>query len=110
MRPKDFNLEVGVVKVQALKRQKETDKVMGEAVVAFVRKFIDEGFSVRRTKIWGILGTREVLDAWHWPDELEHYLFPASRRDSKVNRGKDAVARAMRDARKTFRIPHTFRM
>ena len=55
----------------------------------------------------GMQGTREVLDAWHWPEELEHYLFPASRRGSrKVNRGKDVVARAIRDARKTFRIPH----
>jgi hypothetical protein len=50
LRPKDFNLEVGVVKVQALKRQKETDKVMDEAVVACVCKLMDEGFSVRRTK------------------------------------------------------------
>ena len=34
----------------------------------------------------GILGTREVLDAWHWPEKLEHYLCPASRRGSrKVN-------------------------
>jgi hypothetical protein len=48
-----------------------------------------------------------VLDAWHWPEELEHYLFPASRRGSrKVNRGKDVVARAFRDAQKTFRIEH----
>ena len=54
-----------------------------------------------------MLGTREVLDAWHWPEELEHYLFPASRRGSrKVNRGKHVVAKAIRDARKAFRIPH----
>ena len=55
LRPKDFNLEVGVVKVQALKRQKETDKVLGEAAIAFVRKLMDEGFSVRRTRNLGIL-------------------------------------------------------
>ena len=107
LRPKDFNLEVGVVKVQALKRQKETDKVMGEAAVAFVRKLMDEWFSVRRMRNSGILGTREMLDAWHLPEELEHYLFPASRRGShKVNRGKDVVSKAIRNARKTFRIPH----
>ena len=45
--PKYFNLEVGVAKVQALKRQSETDKVMDEVAVACVRKLMDEGFSVR---------------------------------------------------------------
>ena len=55
----------------------------------------------------GILGTCEVLDAWHWPADFEHDLFPASRRDSrKAIRGKDVVARGIRDARKTVRIPY----
>ena len=58
--PHDFNLEVGVVKVQALKRQKETDKVMSEAAVAFVRKLMDEGFSVRRRKTWESRSTQSV--------------------------------------------------
>ena len=54
-----------------------------------------------------MLGTGKVLDAWHWPEEFERYLLPASRRDSrKALRGKDVVARAIRDARKTFRNPH----
>ena len=55
LRPKDFNHEVGVVKVQALKRQTEIDKVMGEADVAFVRKLMDEGFSARRRTTWQYL-------------------------------------------------------
>ena len=42
LRPKYFNLEVGVAKAQALKRQKDTDKVMGEAAV-FFHKIMDEG-------------------------------------------------------------------
>jgi integrase len=107
LRPEDFNLEVGTVRVQALKRQKTTDKVMGEAAVNFVRKLMDEGFSVRRVKHTGMRGRREMLDAWYWPDKPEHYLFPASRRDSsRVNRGKDVVAKAIRNARRSFRIPH----
>ena len=107
LRPKDSNLEVGVLNVQSLKRQKQTDKVMGEAVVAFVRKLMDEGFSVRRWKHLGVLGTCDVLNDWHWLAEHEHFLFPASRRDSrKVNQSKDVVARAIRDARKTICTPH----
>ena len=55
----------------------------------------------------GILGTREVLDAWHWPEELDHSLFTASRRGSrKVNRGKDVMASALRDVRMTCRISY----
>lgn len=107
LRPKDFDLEAGIVKVQALKRQKETDKVMGEAAVNFVNKLKEDGFSVRRMKNTGMLGVREVLDAWYWPDDPEHYLFPASRRDCRlVKRGKDVVAKAIRRARATFRVPH----
>ena len=44
LRSKDFDLVDGVVKVQSLKRQKYTDKVMGEASVEFARKLKDEGF------------------------------------------------------------------
>ena len=55
----------------------------------------------------GILGTREVLDAWHWPEELDHSLFTASRRGNrKVNRGKDVMASALRDVRMTCRISY----
>ena len=55
----------------------------------------------------GILGTREVLDAWHWPEELDNSLFTASRPGSrKVNRGKDVMASALRDVRMTCRISY----
>ena len=53
----------------------------------------------------GILGTREVLDAWHWPEALAHSLFTTSRRGNrKVNRGKDIMASALRDVWMTCRI------
>ena len=95
------------MKVQALKRQKETDKVMSEAAVAFVRKLMDEGFSVTRKTNMGIEEHAKCLMLGVGLEELEHYLFPTSSRDShKVNRGTDVVTRAIRDARKTFRIPH----
>ena len=55
----------------------------------------------------GILGTREVLDAWHWPEEIDHSLFTTSRRGNrKVNRGKDVMASALRDVRMTCRISY----
>ncbi len=57
------------MKAQALKIQNETDKVMGEAVDAFVSTLMEEGFLVKRAKM-GTRGTREVLDAWRWPAEL----------------------------------------
>ena len=80
---------------------------MGEVVVAFVRKFMDEGLSVRIRKHLGVIGTRDVLDDWRRREEHEHYHFPASRRDSrKVNRSKDVVARTIRGARTTFCTPH----
>ena len=55
----------------------------------------------------GILGTREVLDAWRWPEELDHSLFTTSRRGNhKVNRGKDVMASAPRDVRMTCPISY----
>jgi integrase len=104
---KDFDLEKGVVRVQALKRQGAIDKCMSEAAVQFVRKLQEEGISVNRPKNTGLRGKQDMMDVWHWPKEPEDYLFPASRRDSQQkNRGKDVVARAIRSARRTFQVPH----
>ena len=104
---KDFDLVKGVVKVRALKRQDATDKVLSEAAVAFVRKLQEEGVSVCRVKSTGFRRPQAVDDSWNWPEEPEDYLFPASRRDSKHSRRtKDTVARAIRKARQTFKVPH----
>ena len=104
---KDFDLEKGVVKVRALKRQHATDKVLSEAAATFVRKLQEEGVSVSRVKNTGILGRQTSKDIWNWPEEPEDYLFPSTRRDSQqARRTKDTVARAIRNARQTFKVPH----
>ena len=104
---KDFNFEKKVVKVRALKRQAETDKVLGEAALAFLLKLQAEGVSIPRTKRAGARGRVAWNDEWTWPEDPAHHLFPASRRDSALDRlSKDTVARAIRRARSTFHVPH----
>lgn len=85
---KDFDLEKGIVRVRALKRQAATDKVLSEAAVAFVCKLQEEGISVNRVKNTGVLGIKTVADSWNWPEEPEEYLFPSTRRDSKKKENK----------------------
>ena len=106
LRNKDFDLKKGVVMLQALKGQVRTEKVMSEAVVAFVHK-LQVGIKVKRLKIMGVRGKQEVTDAWIWPETPEEYLFPSSRRDSQQGRRtKDAVAKAIARARQTFQVPN----
>jgi len=91
----DINFEKRTVKVRALKKQAETDKVLGEAALAFLVRLRDEGISVPRSRNTGLNGTHGTLrinDMWNWPDAPEHYLFPARRRDNKLRRlSKDIV-------------------
>ena len=105
--PKDFDLVKAVVRVRALKRQHATDKALSEAATTFIRKLQEDGISVERVKNTGLRGLQTATDIWNWPEEPGDYLFPATRRDSKQSRRtKDAVARAIRQARKTFKVPH----
>ena len=107
LRAKDVDLEKGVARVRALKRQQPTEKCLSEAAVQFVRKLQEEGVNIKRQKNTGLRGVQDVNDAWNWPDDPENFLFPASRRDSKeARRTKDVVAKAIRKARATFRVPH----
>lgn len=107
LRVQGFDLKRKVVKVRALKRQAETEKVLGEAAIVFIHKLRAEGFTVTRQMNTGLRGRQAVNDVWAWPEDPEHHLFPAKRRDSKlVRRTKDTVARAIRRARRTFHVPH----
>ena len=107
LRSKDVDLEKGVVHVRALKRQNATEKCLSEAAASFVRKLQEEGISVSRVRNTGLRGVQSFSDTWLWPEEPEDYIFPASRRDSKeTRRSKDVVARAIRKARQTFKVPH----
>lgn len=93
LRVQDFNLERKVVKVRSLKRKAETEKVLGEATIVFIHKLRAEGFTVTRQMNTGLRGRQAVNDVWAWPEDPEHHLFPAKRRDSKlVRRTKDTVA------------------
>lgn len=107
LRGEDVDFEKGVVRVRPLKRQDATDKVLSEAAVTFLRKMKDDGVCVKRSKNTGLRGIQELNDVWTWPENPEHYLFPATRRDSQQERRtKDVVARAIRKARETFKVPH----
>ena len=104
---KDFDLEKGFVRVRALKRQGATEKCLSDAAVQFVRKVQEEGVNVQRQRNTGLRGMQESSDAWNWPEDTECFLFPAKRQDFKqVRRTKDVVAKAIRRARATFRVPH----
>ena len=76
----DINFEKKVVKVKSLKRQAETDKLLGEAVFAFLVRLRDHGIWVSRRRNTDLHGVRPVNDLWNWPDASEHHLFPARRR------------------------------
>ena len=107
LRVQDFDFEKKVVKVRALKKQAETEKFLGEAAFDFLLKLREEGVSVRRQRNTGVRGMQAVTDEWFWPEDPEHHLFQAKRRDSKLVRAsKDTVARAIRRARRTFHVPH----
>jgi integrase len=107
LRIQDFDLDSGVVRVRPLKRQGATDKVLSDAARLFIQKMQEEGVNIKRHRNTGLRGMQEVRDAWNWPEDPEGLLFPATRRDSRENRRtKDTVAKAIRKARATFRVPH----
>ncbi|CAE7041219.1 unnamed protein product [Symbiodinium natans] len=97
-----FDWYRNVVVVPPLKGQEETEKVMpSRAVTLFNDWWRNGGLRVSRMKKQGNRGIVPVEETWTWP--AQGYLFPATRKDSKLKRRtKDSVAKQIAKLRKNI--------
>ena len=92
----DVDLESGFVCVGPLKRREEVRKPLSQAAREVLQRWAqDGGVSEERTRKCGSRGVVTIHDKWRFPpaEDKEAYLFPAVRKDSKLNRmNKDSYA------------------
>ncbi|CAE6950431.1 unnamed protein product [Symbiodinium sp. CCMP2592] len=103
----DIQWDTNKVRVRELKGHAEMLKPLSRAAVLFLEKLKAEGGrKISRTRMWGSRGLVTFMDCWKFPLEGEGHLFPASRKDCATpHRNKDAMAKAIRTARKSFVPP-----
>ena len=106
LKASDFNWRGRYVHVAGLKKQQATNKPLLTVILPVLRLLRDKGISCKRTKKRGVRGSVSFRDTWSWPADGESLLFPAGRKDSKLQRrSKNTVCKAVQRLRKTFQLP-----
>ena len=80
-----INLEARTVVITGMKGQPTCTKPLSEAAMTLLNTWqLAGGEAVQRTRRWGARGVTCFRDHWPWPSNSGDFMFPATRKDSKV--------------------------